>query len=85
MTSELTKALVAFHQNVGTIHKTARSFQNQYAPLDEVLSVVVAAPKSVVSMDWQNRALSAYWVENGRSEEVEMICDQLESLLEAHA
>ena len=51
---------------------------------DEVLSVVVAAPKSVVSMDWQNRALSAYWVENGRSEEVEMICDQLESLLEAH-
>jgi len=52
--------------------------------VDEVLSVVVAAPKSVVSMDWQNRALSAYWVENGRSEEVEMICDQLESLLEAH-
>ncbi len=27
--------------------------------VDEVLSVVVAAPKSVVSMDWQNRALSA--------------------------
>ena len=43
MTSELTKALVAFHQNVGTIHKTARSFQNQYAPLDEVLSVVTPA------------------------------------------
>ena len=52
---------------------------------DEVLSVVVAAPKSVVAMDWQNRALSAYWVENGRSDEVETICDQLESLLEAHA
>jgi hypothetical protein len=41
--SELTKALVAFHQNVGTIHKTAKSYTNQYAPLDEVLSVVTPA------------------------------------------
>ena len=52
--------------------------------VDEVLSVVVVAPKSVVAMDWRNRALSAYWVENGRSDEVETICDHLESLLEAH-
>ena len=43
MTKEITKALVAFHQNVGTIHKTAKSYTNQYAPLDEVLSVVTPA------------------------------------------
>lgn len=43
MTSELTKALVAFHQSVPTIHKTAKSYTNQYAPLDEVLSVVTPA------------------------------------------
>ena len=43
MTSELTKALIAFHQKVPTIHKTAKSYTNQYAPLDEVLSVVTPA------------------------------------------
>jgi len=43
MTKEITKALVAFHQNVGTIHKTAKSYTNQYAPLDQVLSVVIPA------------------------------------------
>jgi hypothetical protein len=40
MTVEITKALVAFQQNVGTIHKTAKSYTNRYAPLSEVLSVV---------------------------------------------
>lgn len=43
MTSELTKALIAFHQSVPTIHKTAKSYTNQYAPLDEVLSIVTPA------------------------------------------
>ena len=43
MTSELTKALIAFHQKVPTIHKTAKSYTNQYAPLDEVLSIVTPA------------------------------------------
>ena len=43
MTKEITKALVAFHQNVGTIHKTGKSYTNAYAPLDEVLSVVTPA------------------------------------------
>ena len=43
MTSELTKALVEFHKSVGTIHKTAKSYTNQYAPLDQVLSVVTPA------------------------------------------
>ena len=43
MTSELSKALVAFHKAVGTINKTAKSYTNEYAPLSEVLSVVTPA------------------------------------------
>jgi len=43
MTSELTKALCAFHQQVGTIHKDAKAQYGKYADLAGVLSTVLPA------------------------------------------
>jgi hypothetical protein len=51
---------------------------------DQIRLTVARLPASVVMLDWANRALSAYWEENGREEEVTLICDLLDSLLEAH-
>ena len=51
---------------------------------DQIRLTVARLPASVVMLDWANRALSAYWEENGQEEEVMLICDLLESLLEAH-
>ena len=43
MTSELTKALCAFHQQVGTIHKDSKAMYGSYADLSGVLSTVLPA------------------------------------------
>jgi hypothetical protein len=51
---------------------------------DQIRLTVARLPASVVMLDWANRALSAYWEENGREEEVTLICVLLESLLEVH-
>ena len=41
MTSELTKALCAFHKDVNTIHKTAAAQYGKFADLATVLSTVI--------------------------------------------
>lgn len=60
------------------------SSQRETRLAEQVLEAATRFPRSVVALEWANRALSAYWQENGEEEEVSLICDLLESLLEVH-